>query len=171
MAVDLICPDCGGIIGGSGTDADGRGPCTCCRDRPGDSSDTVSIPVAPKQRELKIDSVKRCILCGKDVTGHRRVKDSRGYLCYDCAKKEIHVEKAGTIPCADCKRRIKEAGLINYQGRRICKICYDFHKEQERLKKKVPTEHYEAHEKRTIIILSVVFSILALILVWHLFIR
>src|SRR4051812_10898161 len=105
MAVDLICPDCGGIIGATDTDAEGRGPCTCLRDNgrvngsSNDlSSDTVSIPVPPAAQTpanplISSDSAtatsesaaKFCIKCGKDVTGHRRVKDSRGYMCYACA--------------------------------------------------------------------------------------
>jgi hypothetical protein len=179
MAVDLICPDCGGIIGG-GVDADGRGPCTCARNISmnggprDDSSDTVSIPAQPKTESgdnlltgsaAPAESAKRCIKCGKDVTGHRRVKDSRGYMCYACAKAEIHEEKAGTIPCATCKRRIKEAGLVEYKGRRICKICLDHEKEVDRRNKKVATEAIDEHEKRNVIILAIIFGVLAIIVI------
>jgi hypothetical protein len=184
MAVDLICPDCGGIIGATDTDAEGRGPCMCLRENgkasgsSDSSSDTVSIPAPPPAQTpanplISTDSAstttstgpaKFCIKCGKDVSGHRRVKDSRGYMCYACAKGEIHEEKAGTIPCAGCKRRVKEAGLIEYKGRKLCKICLDHEKEIERKNRKVSTKEIDEHEKRNIIILAVIFGILALII-------
>src|SRR5690242_1399591 len=108
MSVDLICPECGGIIGGSSTDAEGRGPCTCFKNEStssrsfggsgsDDPSDTVSLPSPVSQgQDLSDKRAKLCIVCGKDVTGHRRIKDSRGYLCYNCAKDEVRQEREGT---------------------------------------------------------------------------
>src|SRR5581483_5890443 len=79
MAVDLICPDCGGIIGGVGRDSEGRGPCTCVNhdDPPrANGSDTVSIPSLKGGYDAADGREKLCIVCGKNVAGHRRVKDS-----------------------------------------------------------------------------------------------
>lgn len=179
MAVDLICPDCGGVIGATEIDSEGRAPCTCVRETESpssrdSSSDTVSIPA---QREAERSSTiqaeepspaKLCIRCGKDVTGHRRVKDSRGYMCYACSKEEMQEEKAGTIPCGACKRRVKEAGLYEYKGRRICKICLDHEKEIDRKNRKVSTKHLDEHEKRNVMILGAVFAVLALIILTQL---
>lgn len=184
MAVDLTCPDCGGVIGATRTDAEGRGPCICAKSDttftrpappPDPSADTVSIPT-PRDPDAgarmaapvaPAAPAKTCIKCGKDVTGHRRVKDSRGYLCYDCSKAEIHEEKAGTIPCGACKRRVKEAGLVEYKGRKICKICLDHEKEIDRKNRKVSTKHIDEHEKRNVIILAIIFGILALIVAYQ----
>lgn len=188
MAVDLICPDCGGVIGGQGVDSEGRGPCTCFqtdtnsdapRSEKGDSSDTVSIPVptpatstgAAPAAVVSSEPAKLCIVCGKNVSGHRRVKDSRGYLCYDCAKKEIHAEKDGTVRCAECSRRIRPDGLVDYNGMKICKKCFSDHKEVERFKKKVATHQYDAVEKRSVKIYAIIFGILALILIGQMVIR
>jgi hypothetical protein len=177
MAVDLICPDCGGVIGGTGFDAEGRKPCACNKSDTGmvdapDGSDTVSIPAAPTPQPASNGEQgaiqKPCIMCGKETAGHRRVKDSRGYLCYACAKAEVKEEKAGKIPCAECKRRVKPAGLTDYKGKKICKICLDYHRERERLEKKVSDEHYKEHDKRTVIILAVIFGFLTLVLLWQL---
>lgn len=176
MAVDLICPDCGGVIGGTGINADGRGPCTCFKDSPSngsasDPSDTVSIPAPAAGHDPSDFQEKLCIVCGKNVAGHRRVKDSRGYLCYDCAKAEIRQEKAGTIPCAECGRRVKEGGLVNYGGIRICRKCHEDHKEAKRKAvKKVATHHFDAHEKKGLIVLLVIFVILGLIVLWRQFV-
>ncbi len=170
MAVDLICPECGGVIGGTGTSAEGRDPCTCFKEqspRRNDPSDTVSIP-APEGRDEADRAQKLCIVCGKDVAGHRRVKDSRGYLCYDCAKAEVAQERAGTIPCAECGRRVKEGGIILYNGLKICRKCHEDHKTvKKKALKKVATHHFDAHEKRRIMILALVFLILGLIVLWQ----
>lgn len=168
MAVDVICPECGGIIGATGVDANGRGPCTCRSDGKTDGSDTVSIPSPSQYRDPVESAPKLCISCGKNVAGHRRVKDSRGYLCYDCAKGEIRQEREGTVPCAECGRRVKPAGIVEYGGIRICRKCYEDHKEsQKKAVKKVATRHYEAHEKRNLLILTAVFVALGLIVLWR----
>lgn len=175
MSEDLICPDCGGVIGGTGVDTSGRGPCKCYveavatqtrRDEDEDkedSSDTVSIPSQPAGDT----SPKLCITCGKNVSGHRRVKDSRGYMCYECAKTEVKAEKAGTIPCGQCGRRMKEAGLSPYKGKMICKSCLDHHREIDFKNRKVATKEIDEYEKRNVIILAVVFGVLTLIVLWQ----
>jgi hypothetical protein len=161
MSVDLVCPDCGGIIGA--TPGDGRNPCTCFGQSPS-KHDTVAIesPVKDLNAQQKV-----CITCGKDVTGHRRVKDSRGYMCYACAKQERAAEKAGTVPCAECGKRVKPAGLVLYGTIKICKTCFNDHKETgKRAVRKIATRHYELHEKRTLIWLSVAFVILGCLVLY-----
>ena len=181
MSVDLICPECGGIIGGTGVDAEGRGPCTCFKNEPhsmrsgmessDDPSDTVSLPSPAAQGHDNSDKrAKLCIVCGKDVTGHRRIKDSRGYLCYACAKDEVRQEREGTIPCAECGRRVKPGGIIVHNGLKICRKCNEDHKEtRKKAVKKVATHHFEKHEKRQIIIIAIILLILGLIVLWQQF--
>jgi hypothetical protein len=180
MAVDLICPDCGGIIGGTDGDENGRGPCTCLESdsdvAPAGKSDTVTIPAPPPPPASETAGVhtavetdaaaKVCIACGKDVSGHRRTKDSRGYLCLACAKAEIEQKKEGTVPCSQCGRRIKPAGLVHYRGEKICKLCFTAHKEAEKkIIKSVPDKHYQEHEKQKLLILGGVFLVLLLIVI------
>lgn len=171
MAVDLICPDCGGVIGATGPDAEGRSPCRCVKlDQNGreDPSDTVSIPSPSQTSQASRTAEKICVICGKNVAGHRRVRDSRGYLCYECAKAEIRQEREGKIPCAECGRYVKEAGLVQYGDIRICRKCYQDHKEaSKKVIKKVSTHHYQLHEKRRLIVLSIIFVILGLIVLWQ----
>jgi hypothetical protein len=171
MAVDLICPDCGGVIGTTGASSDGRAPCSCFKDDPGkrtDPSDTVSIPT-PQQGNDTADLVEKlCIVCGKNVAGHRRIKDSRGYLCYQCARDEMREERAGTVPCAECGRRVKEAGLVEYSGLKICRKCFQDHKEtQRKVVKRVSTHHFDLHEKQGLLIVLAIFIILGLIVLWR----
>lgn len=179
MSVELICPECGGVIGAKEIDSEGRSPCTCYTPEPSsssshdDPSDTVSIPaqagsVAGATVERPA-AAKLCITCGKDVTGHRRVKDSRGYLCYECAKKEIATEKEGTVPCGECGRRVKEAGLQNYNGVNICRKCLDDHKEADKKRvRKVATKEIDAYEKRNLYVMIGVAVVLGAIISWQL---
>ena len=163
MSVELVCPDCGGYIGATGTD--GRKPCNCFKDSNGGKSDTVAIE-SPVRADVSA-STKRCITCGKDVTGHRRVKDSRGYMCYACAKEEMAAEKVGTVPCAECGRRVRPEGLVAFGSIKICKRCHNDHKDQKkRSVKKIATRHYEMHEKRTLIYLSIAFVILLILVIY-----
>ncbi|HVT87586.1 MAG TPA: hypothetical protein VHD56_01930, partial [Tepidisphaeraceae bacterium] len=175
-----ICPECGGVIGATQIDSQGRSPCGCFKPEPAtavadereDSSDTVSLPSSSQEPPVDpaTKPAKLCILCGKDVSGHRRVKDSRGYLCYDCAKNEIKEEREGTVPCKECGKRIKEAGLIEYNGIKICRKCYNDHQEADKKKfRKVATSQYNAQDKKNVIILAVVFGILGLIVIWRQF--
>jgi hypothetical protein len=177
MAVDLICPECGGIIGGTDGDENGRGPCTCLESEsdgaPAGKSDTVTIPAPPPAETASVHTAtktdapaKVCFACGKDVSGHRRTKDSRGYLCLACAKAEIEQKKEGTVPCSQCGRRIKPAGLVLYRGEQICKLCFNAHKEAEKkIIKAVPDKHYQEHEKQKLLILGGIFLVLLLIVI------
>lgn len=168
MATDVICPDCGGIVGATEADAQGRGPCTCFKME--SSGDTVSMPSSQESSTATaaVAQPKLCIVCGKDVSGHRRIKDSRGYTCYDCAKTQIAQEKEGTVRCAECGKRLKPEGLVEYEGIKICKKCFEDHKEiQKKAVKKVAVAQYNQVEKKKVIILAVVFGVLGLIVLWR----
>jgi hypothetical protein len=100
MAVDLICPECGGIIGASDIDDNGRSPCSCLDDEPAaspvvDKSDTVTMP-SPEPAERKparaveTDAPEKvCFACGKNVSGHRRTKDSRHVITNNVRDQEV----------------------------------------------------------------------------------
>ncbi len=168
MSVDaVVCPDCGGVIGGDGNEG-ARRACTCVLAGAGASKhDTVRIEV-PLPADVN-EKKKVCIVCKKDLAGHRRVKDSRGYMCYQCARDEMDAEKEGTVRCAECGRRVKPAGLVEYGGIKICKKCYNDHKEtRKKAVKKIATRHYELHEKKTLIWLTVVFCVLGCLVLYSL---
>ena len=132
MSNDLICPECGGIIGGDSSDR-GRA-CTCFANQP-PASDELK---APEEQSASGDTfvdkavvpAKVCCKCGKDLAGKKRLRDSRGYWCYKCHK----ADKAATAPqgvkCADCGRVVPEAGLYEYEDKRICGSCRSRRKEE-----------------------------------------
>jgi hypothetical protein len=155
MATKVVCPDCGGVIGELET---GEKPCTCFAtpqiDPNPSKSDTATID--PKS----VDKV--CLVCGKDVRGHRRVKDSRGYMCYACAKAERKAEKEGKLKCKLCRKLVKPAGLVALNGKMVCRKCFGDYQETARFKKKVSTKHYESHDKVRLIILAVIAGVLAM---------
>lgn len=164
MSIDVICQECGGIVGAT-EPRGGREPCRCHLEHNATNSpsDTALIDSPPSTEA----PVKLCIVCGKNVAGHRRIKDSRGYLCLACAKAERRAEIAGTLPCQECGRRVKPQGLVQYQARRICKRCFADHREAEKFRvKKVSGAYFEAHEKRRLIVLLGIAAILLLFILW-----
>jgi recombinational DNA repair protein (RecF pathway) len=112
---------------------------------------------------------KFCALCGTNVAGKKRYKDSRGYICRSCAKEERRAEIEGTKKCAECGRRVKPAGLVEYNGARICKKCHADHLEKHKFTRKVATHHMEEHEKKRVIVLAIIFGILAIFVIIGMF--
>lgn len=167
MTTRLICEDCGGVIGHL---EPGESPCTCYAQKDGDPRADVDA-VAEGPDADSAGAVKRCVLCNKVVSGHRRLKDSRGYICLACAKAEQQAEKAGKVRCRDCRKLVRPAGLVNLDGRMVCRKCYEDHKEINKHKiQKFSTHHYDAHERRRLMVLGVVFVILAGFVVWGQFV-
>jgi hypothetical protein len=171
MSTELVCPDCGGIIGGSSQDP-GRA-CTCWSNKPGlnglesgsaTSGDTVIEKAAAPQAKV-------CCQCGTDLAGKKRLRDSRGYWCYACHKLDQEANKPKGVKCADCGRVVPAAGLADFEGRKICGSCRNDHKEAavaERRRSGIDTKHYESHDrKRLIWMLVVVVVLLAVIILRH----
>src|ERR1700722_12910152 len=113
MATELICPDCGGVIGGD--DFDARPKCQCQMDLSLTSDDTeVEAPAV--QTDPSDDSAappivrpaapsgpkKICCKCGKDVTNAKRARDTRGYWCWDCHRADLRRERGKEKPRARC---------------------------------------------------------------------
>lgn len=160
----LLCPDCGGIVGATTRTPEG-GPCTCFA--PANhpvSSDDTAVTQSPAPAEPAVE--KLCAVCGKDVAGHRRVKDSRGYICYDCAKNERKEERGDRIKCRVCGREVKESVVVNYEGIKICPQCHreklDLQKKQ--IKKLGIEQAHIREEKRGLYIMLGMAGVLGLIM-------
>src|SRR5258706_37711 len=117
----MLLPDWGGVVGAPEPPA--AGPPSPSFPSPAadpSKSDTaVDFPSPASQPQ----EPKLCVVCGKDVAGHRRLKDSRGYICYDCAKKEQRRERGDRVRCQSCGRMAKASALNNYEGSQICNAC------------------------------------------------
>lgn len=169
MSTDLICPDCGGVIGLDPSDP-GRA-CTCYTNTAparsssgtdnGSSGDTVveraAGPVA-----------KVCCQCGVDLHGKKRLNDSRGYWCYACHKLDQEANKPKGQKCADCGRIVPPAALSDYNGDMICGACRNDRKEQAKHARKVggvDTSSYDQDAKKKLLIMLGVVAALGLIII------
>lgn len=160
MAGELLCPDCGGVVGATET-SDAGPPCSCFTSTT--SSDTaVDMPSPAGERQPKI-----CVVCGKDVTGHRRLKDSRGYVCYSCAKEEQKKERGGRVRCRACGRLVPEEALNDYEGIKLCNKCHAerLRVQKQEIKRIGITGAHERHEKRRLYSMLAVAVLLILIIV------
>jgi hypothetical protein len=168
MSTELICPDCGGIIGSDGSDP-GRA-CTCI-------SNSTSATVLGTEPDASGDTfvektetpkAKVCCQCGKDLSGHRRLRDSRGYWCYACHKLDKEANKPKGTACADCGRVVPDAALSDYEGQLICGTCRERQKqeakERRRLSPVKTTAHDVAAKKNLYVMLGVVAVLLIIIL-------
>jgi hypothetical protein len=140
MIGELVCPDCGGVVGATETTEAGA-PCRCFS---GSSSSSASVSgtlsgtsvsryadpsggddasahdVLPPPPPLKV-----CRICGTDLNGHRRFKDGQGYTCPPCYEEEQKRLNYGRVPCPVCGHLTKEEKLTDYEGRKMCPKCHD----------------------------------------------
>src|SRR5437868_4615709 len=95
----IHCPDCGGVVGATSA-SDAGPPCTCfgaagevtsargLESPGGDNGLNHLDPSGTHVLESPQAAQKVCWKCGRDLTGHRRFKDSFGYWCIDCHKAD-----------------------------------------------------------------------------------
>lgn len=168
MSTDLVCPECGGIIGGSSEDP-GRA-CTCWSDKSGSRGvsaatqnggpDVIDEPAAPK--------AKICCQCGKELTGKKRLRDSRGYWCYACHKLDQEANKQKGERCADCGRIVSPTALGDFEGRKICGSCRNDRKEAalaERRRSGISTASYDRHDKKRLLWMLAAVAVLVTIII------
>jgi hypothetical protein len=161
MAGEMLCPDCGGVVGATETTSAGP-PCSCfSSDNKLETALDMPSPAGPSQPKL-------CVLCGKDVAGHRRVKDSRGYVCYDCAKDEQRRERGGRVRCRSCGRLTKSDALVKSEsGTKICVQCQADEvkaRKQELRKLGIATAHKKFERGRLFLLLGIAALLFVIIL-------
>jgi DNA-directed RNA polymerase subunit RPC12/RpoP len=130
-------------------------------------SDTVSI--ATPSMPDSTPAVKPCAVCGRELAGHRRYKDSRGYVCPQCMKQEEEDKIAGKVSCPRCKRKVREAGIVTFNGRKMCRSCQiSLQESKQVMVHKVAAKHYESQERRTVFILLGVVGVLVIFMIMSL---
>jgi len=161
MATDVVCPDCGGLVGAEAGDL--RRKCTCNLS----DTDHVGEPMGLTQQPV---ARKICCVCGKDVTGQKRAKDSRGYWCYDCHRAERAREKqieASKVPCHDCGRLVLPAGLTSYEGDMICAPCRQERIDKTKFRPSVTSKYHAAHERRQLLLIVLFAALLIAVILLH----
>lgn len=128
---------------------------------PSDDTDVVPSPAPAENGSRKV-----CCVCGKDLAGHRRFKDSTGYYCKDCHKADKAANTPDERRCDGCGRKILIAKLIPWADEHICSTC---HKERLSLRKKEMEKARIAtirrkHEFMGLRLWLTIFAVLSLIL-------
>jgi hypothetical protein len=68
--------------------------------------------------------VKMCCVCGADVHGKVRYKDSDGrYWCATCNEADLQRRQPAT--CPDCSREMLAGDLQDFKGTMICQPCWE----------------------------------------------
>jgi hypothetical protein len=164
MPDEVICPDCGGVIGAApGADVK---VCTChAPDYHPDEKLARAVEVQVAREQASMPTVEKlCRVCGKNLAGHRRLKDKHGYICPACAQDEKDAEAAGLVSCGECGRKLKPAGLLDYHGTMICKRCFTDHQELSKFKAPPPKlELHDQQEKKRLYILLAIAGVLGVI--------
>ncbi len=149
MAVDVICPDCGGVIGTPLR----AGTYVCHCNTATQVQTTQAAPPPPKE--------KVCCQCGKDLRGHRRFKDSLGYWCIDCHRQDKNLVAPQGAPCDGCGRIVEEEKLNEYGQLKICSRCLaERRQSQKRIKPVVIGKEHRYLEYARLIWLSGILLIL-----------
>jgi hypothetical protein len=128
---------------------------------PSNETSFVDRPVTP---------AKICCQCGTDLTGQKRLKDSRGYWCVACHKIDQEANKPKGERCAQCSRIVPESALEDRDGIRICVRCRHEIDEAAKTKRKFSPVHTSAHteeEKRGMYIMLGIAGVLVLIILLH----
>jgi hypothetical protein len=171
MDTKLHCPECGGIIGARTVTDEGR-PCICFtppkahrhHDHGHSTADDVHAPPSSKWGRKK---EKTCCVCGKDVAGQKRFRDSRGYWCADCMREDEAKHAVEGERCADCGRTVPAEKLVEYDSLQICSRCL---RDRNALHKKkrfrvVSDKWYREHEKIRLMVLFAILGVLLLIII------
>ena len=166
----LTCPDCGGIIGGDPS----QGKVCICFSSSSSAKKVEELEPQTSSDTSVVDSpapvAKVCCKCGKDLTGKKRLRDSRGYWCYACHKLDMEANKAEGVRCADCGRVVAESALTEYDGVRICSACRADRKEFDREKKRlapIDSKAYQQLDKNRMFWLAGVLALLLVIIILH----
>jgi hypothetical protein len=171
MIGELLCPDCGGVVGATETTEAGP-PCRCFVKDPADlekSGDTVSDAPA-----VEVPVAKLCRICGKDVTGHKRVRDHLGYYCYECAKEQELKEHQGRVRCQVCGHLVKPESLTPYEGTKMCPKCHNERIEarQQQIKRmgfKGARTREEIRQLKNLLMIIGVLVVIMLFSAWRVF--
>jgi hypothetical protein len=157
----VICPECGGIVGATEVTDQGK-PCTCIIHSPKGDTSVFGQAVVPK--------TKVCCICGKDLAGRKRLRDSRGYWCVDCHKADQAANAPKGVKCGHCARVVAEAALSDFNGVKVCGICRKDLAEQakrDRQMRGVDSKAYQEHDKLRLYVMIGIAGVLLVIIILH----
>lgn len=123
------------------------------------SSETAAFDSA-----RKVD--KRCRVCGKDLNGHRRIRDGDAYICPVCDQLEREGQAPDGVPCAECGRKLHPGALRKWGDIKLCPRCHTEHQEQPSKKvRKVDGRAWDDVQRQQIVIYGAVAGVLLLFMI------
>lgn len=169
MGEKIICPECGGVIGELTQPTDT--PCTCHKKaaEPQQTDYQQAATIATAAAAAEAESPKACRICGKDVTNAKRYKDSLGYWCEACHRADAEKRTADMARCSNCSRMFPRHKLIESDTERLCATCNRerLAQQQKKLRKLAVGRSYKLHERKQLLVLLGIFSILVLIILFQ----
>jgi hypothetical protein len=76
-------------------------------------------------------TVKLCCVCGMDLHGKVRYKDSDGrYWCTTC--NEADLQRRQPVNCPDCSREMLMGDMHDFKGTLVCQPCWDKRRQQSK---------------------------------------
>jgi hypothetical protein len=167
MSTEVVCPDCGKYIAPEGSiDASAR--CRC-HDQASEMARSHEEAIA----RATTAKPKTCYVCGKDLTGRKRLKDHLArYWCYECAKAdERSKRRAAQNQCPGCSRMFPPHKLFEYNDEKLCKTCYKQRIEDttRKIRELGHTAARRRYEYKTITGLLIALGLLAVLAILNFF--
>ncbi len=93
-------------------------------DRIGDSAGEHRTALSSDSSAMGTTVNKVCCMCGVDLHGRTRYKDSSGrYWCPTCNEKDRLAKEPAT--CPDCNQSMTRADLVDFKGTAVCQSCWE----------------------------------------------
>ena len=128
--------------------------------KPRDSSSDSSI--------MGAINTKTCCICGVDVHGRMRYKDSSGrYWCPSCNEKDQLSRQPAA--CPDCNAAMTRADLVEFKGTAVCPACWEKRRassRREEARVRAIEEEVREQEERKKRLKMIALGFLVLIVIW-----
>ena len=122
-----------------------------------------------------VSSAKLCSMCGTDLHGKKRYKDSDGrYWCATC--NDADIKRREPAACPDCNKDLTFGDLIEFKGTAVCQTCWEKRRqsakrEEARLRAIEADIEMESQRRRKwLLIAAAVVGAMAIYGVWRLII-
>lgn len=113
-------------------------------------------------------SAKNCCICGVDVHGRMRYKDSGGrYWCPACNEKDQMSRQPAT--CPDCNAAMTRADLVEFKGTAVCPPCWEKRRaaaRREEARIRAIEEEVREQEERKKRLKMIAMGFVVLIVIW-----
>jgi hypothetical protein len=110
---------------------------------------------------------KACCVCGTDLSGRTRFKDSQGrYWCPTCNEKDQLAKEPAA--CPDCNAQMTRADLVEFKGVPVCKECWEkrrqvARREEARIQRAEEAAREDAERRRRWFTLGIVAAVVVVL--------